>query len=141
MSRQGSSGHRTDPQTFLITGAQQSLDDQHRARVRKYLTLMAFRVPALVIAGIVYSATGNGLLALAIVAASIPIPWVAVLIANDRPPRKRGEVAQYKYGVAHSVLGPAGIEGHRQTLDPTIVEGSAESSDEPSRSDRDRRSH
>ena len=25
------------------------------------------------------------------VAVSIPLPWVAVLIANDRPARKRGE--------------------------------------------------
>lgn len=91
---------------ILITDAQQSLDDQHRARVRKYLTLMAFRIPALVIAGIVYTATGSGLWALAIVAVSIPLPWVAVLIANDRPPRKRGEVPQYLYGDHHTVIGP-----------------------------------
>ena len=141
MSSEGSTGHGTDPQTFLITGAQQSLDDQHRARVRKYLTLMAFRVPALVIAGIVYSATGNGLLALAIVAASIPIPWVAVLIANDRPPRKRGEVPRYQYGVDHSVIGPAPLEGPRQTLDSRIVDSTVEASDETSRAEHDRRSH
>ncbi len=94
---QSSLGHREPAETFLITGAAPGLDDQHRARVRKYLTLMAIRVPALVIAGIVYNATQNGLLALAIVAISIPIPWIAVLIANDRPPRKRGEVAHYMY--------------------------------------------
>ncbi|MXP22352.1 DUF3099 domain-containing protein [Gordonia sp. HNM0687] len=140
MSREGSTGHGTEPQAFLITGAQQSLDDQHRARVRKYLTLMAFRVPALVIAGIVYSATGNGLLALAIVAASIPIPWIAVLIANDRPPRKRGEVPQYRYGVDHSVIGPAPLEGPHQILDSRLVDSTADPSDTTSRAERDRRS-
>ncbi|MFW0790376.1 DUF3099 domain-containing protein [Gordonia sp. CPCC 205333] len=88
-------GHRDAPETFLITGAATGLDDQHRARVRKYLAIMAFRVPALVGAGIAYSITQNGWIALAIVAVSIPLPWVAVLIANDRPPRKRGEVAHY----------------------------------------------
>ncbi|GAB17932.1 hypothetical protein GOEFS_042_00230 [Gordonia effusa NBRC 100432] len=88
-------GHRDSPETFLITGAATGLDDQHRARVRKYLTIMAIRVPALVGAGIAYNITQNGWIALAIVAVSIPLPWVAVLIANDRPPRKRGEVAHY----------------------------------------------
>lgn len=86
------------PETFLITEAHASLEEQHRARVRKYLTLMAFRVPALVISGIVYATTQNGFLALGIIILSIPIPWVAVLIANDRPPRAKGEVPHYKYG-------------------------------------------
>lgn len=105
-------GHHVPAETFLITDAQESYEAQHRARVRKYLTLMAFRVPALVIAGIVYSSTGNGLLALGIVVLSIPLPWVAVLVANDRPPRKRGAVPHYLHGVDHSVFGP-------QELNPT----------------------
>ncbi len=70
---------------------------------------MAFRVPALAIAGIAYGITGSGLLALAIVAISIPLPWAAVLIANDRPPRKRGEIPQYKYGADHHVVGPPAL--------------------------------
>ncbi|MDL9936380.1 DUF3099 domain-containing protein [Gordonia sp. ABSL1-1] len=93
-----------------MTDAPESFEAQHRARVRKYLTLMAFRVPALIIAGIVYSATGNGLLALAIVALSIPLPWVAVLIANDRPPRKRGMTPSYLHGPDHSVIGPPQLD-------------------------------
>ena len=117
-------GTQRSADTFLITGAQQALDDQHRARVRKYLTLMAFRVPALVIAGIVYSSTGNGLLALGIVALSIPIPWVAVLMANDRPPRKRGEVPQYKYGADRNVVGPLSLGTTPATLDGDVVESS-----------------
>jgi len=83
---------------ILITEAQPSQQAQQRARVHKYLFMMAFRVPALVIAGVVYGATHNGLIALAILAVSIPIPWIAVLIANDRPPRGRHEVRFYKYG-------------------------------------------
>ena len=34
----------------LITGAAPSYEEEHRARVRKYLTLMAFRIPALILA-------------------------------------------------------------------------------------------
>ncbi|MFC9979925.1 DUF3099 domain-containing protein [Gordonia sp. NPDC127522] len=100
---------RPGAEAYLITDAPDSLEAQHRARVRKYLFLMAFRVPALAIAGIAYGITGSGLLALAIVAISIPLPWAAVLIANDRPPRKRGEVPQYKYGADHHVVGPPAL--------------------------------
>lgn len=82
----------------LITAAQASYDEQHRARVKKYSILMAFRIPALVVAAVVYDATGLWWLSLLIVAASIPLPWMAVLIANDRPPRTSEEVNRYHYG-------------------------------------------
>lgn len=76
----------TKGRPVLITAAAPSYEEQHRARVRKYLTLMSIRVPALLLAAFAYGAWHNGLISLAIVAASIPLPWMAVLIANDRPP-------------------------------------------------------
>lgn len=79
----------------LITEAAPSLPDQRRARVRRYTTLMAFRVPALVAATIVYNSIHNALAAIVIVGASIPLPWIAVLIANDRPPRRKDERSRY----------------------------------------------
>ncbi len=88
----------SDPQTFLITRAEDDLDAVYRARKRRYLLMMSIRVPALIIAAVVYSMTQNGWLALAIIVVSIPIPWIAVLRANDREPRKRGEVPTYHYG-------------------------------------------
>ncbi|GAA1480576.1 hypothetical protein GCM10009624_10160 [Gordonia sinesedis] len=124
--------HRASPDAFLITDAQESLDAQHRARVRKYLFLMSFRVPALLIAGIVYASTGSGLWALAIVGISIPLPWVAVLIANDRPPRKRGEVPLYKYGADDQVIGPQPLAAPTRTIDSTVVDPPATGSDTPS---------
>ncbi|GAB2672479.1 hypothetical protein GCM10027169_37960 [Gordonia jinhuaensis] len=105
----------SDRTPILITEAETSQDDQHRERVRKYLAMMAIRIPALVIAGIVYATTGSGLWALAIVAVSIPIPWMAVLIANDRPPRRRGEVPRYKY--APRDTGPQGLGAPRGRFD------------------------
>ncbi|TYQ11275.1 UNVERIFIED_ORG: Protein of unknown function (DUF3099) [Gordonia westfalica J30] len=110
-------------ETFLITDAQDSLEAQQKARVRKYLIMMAFRVPALIVAGIAYSITGSGLLALAIVAISIPLPWMAVLIANDRPPRKRGEVPHYKYGAGDHVVGPPALSRTEQQLPHRTVDG------------------
>ena len=79
----------------LITAAAPSYEEQHRARVRKYLTLMAFRIPALILAAVAYGAWHNGLISLAIVALSIPLPWMAVLIANDRPPRSADEPRRF----------------------------------------------
>ncbi|MCV7032568.1 DUF3099 domain-containing protein [Mycobacterium sherrisii] len=80
---------------ILITAAEPSYEEQHRARVRKYLTLMAFRVPALILAALAYGAWHNGLISLLIVGASVPLPWMAVLIANDRPPRRSDEPRRF----------------------------------------------
>ncbi|WP_315769853.1 DUF3099 domain-containing protein [Rhodococcoides kroppenstedtii] len=79
----------------LITEAHTSVEDQHRARVRKYLFIMSFRIPALVLAALSYAAWQNPWIAMAIVGASIPLPWMAVLIANDRPPRSDDEPSRY----------------------------------------------
>ncbi|MET8775138.1 DUF3099 domain-containing protein [Nocardia sp. NPDC004654] len=84
-----------DKHPVLITEAAPSLEDQHRARVRRYTILMAFRIPALVLAAVAYSAWGSALLSLLIIGASIPLPWIAVLIANDRPPRRKDEPSRW----------------------------------------------
>ncbi|MEU1980294.1 DUF3099 domain-containing protein [Nocardia sp. NPDC019395] len=78
-----------------MTEAAPSFEDQHRARVRRYTIIMAFRIPALVLAGISYAVFENGLIALLIMAASVPLPWIAVLVANDRPPRDKNEPSRW----------------------------------------------
>jgi hypothetical protein len=88
-------GFDDDGRPVLITAAAPSYEVQHRERVRKYVTLMAFRVPALVLAAIAYGAWHNGLISLLIVAVSIPLPWMAVLIANDRPPLRADEPRRF----------------------------------------------
>jgi hypothetical protein len=84
-----------DGQPVLITRAAVPYEEQHRERVRKYLTIMSFRVPALIFAAAAYGIWHNGLISLAILVASIPLPWIAVLIANDRPPRRLEEPRRY----------------------------------------------
>ena len=56
---------------------------------------MSFRIPALILAAVAYGIWHNGLISLAIIAVSIPLPWMAVLIANDRPPRRAEEPRRY----------------------------------------------
>ncbi|ARG55135.1 DUF3099 domain-containing protein [Mycobacterium kansasii] len=99
----------------LITAAAPSYEEQHRARVRKYLTLMAFRIPALILAAVAYGAWHNGLVSLLIVAVSIPLPWMAVLIANDRPPRSADEPRRFDDARRRTPLFPT---AKRPALEP-----------------------
>ncbi|WP_405167839.1 DUF3099 domain-containing protein [Nocardia sp. NBC_01499] len=94
----GSAGYfpgTDDDHPVLITEAQPSLEDQHRSRVRRYTIIMAFRIPCLILAAIAYSTFHSALLAILIIAVSIPLPWIAVLIANDRPPRRKDEPSRW----------------------------------------------
>lgn len=78
-------GAQRDDSPILITEAGVSYDDQYAARKRKYMIMMALRLPCLILAGVFYQ---TWWLALLLIAISVPLPWCAVLIANDRPPRK-----------------------------------------------------
>ncbi len=99
----------------LITAAAPSYEEQHRKRVRKYLTLMSIRVPALLLAALAYGTWHNGLISLAIVAVSIPLPWMAVLIANDRPPRTSEEPRRFDDSRRRTPLFPT---AERPALEP-----------------------
>ncbi len=99
-------GFDDDGRPVLITRAAHSYEEQHRQRVRKYLTLMFWRIPAFLGAAIAYGIWHNGLLSLAILAASIPLPWMAVLIANDRPPRRAEEPRRFPDAPTHVPLFP-----------------------------------
>ena len=82
-----------DPQPVLITAAAPSYEEQLAARKRKYAIMMGIRIPCLILAGVFAHIWW---LALGILAISVPLPWIAVLIANDRPPRKAEEVNRFK---------------------------------------------
>ncbi len=115
MKRGSELGFDDDGRPVLITAAAPSYEVQHRARVRKYMTLMAFRVPALVLAALAYGAWHNGLISLLIVAASVPLPWMAVLIANDRPPRRADEPRRFDAARRRTPLFPT---AERPELEP-----------------------
>jgi len=77
----------------LITEAAPSYEEQYAARRRKYAIMMSMRVPLLVAAAFAYRIWW---LALILILLSIPLPWMAVLIANDRPARKPERVNRYR---------------------------------------------
>ena len=99
-------GFDDEGRPVLITRAAHSYEEQHRQRVRKYLKLMSWRIPAFLGAAAAYGIWHNGVLSLAILAASIPLPWMAVLIANDRPPRTAEEPRRYPDSPTRTALFP-----------------------------------
>ncbi len=99
-------GFDDEGRPVLITRAAYSYEEQHRARVRKYLKLMFWRIPAFIASAAAYGIWHNGLVSLAILAASIPLPWMAVLIANDRPPRTAEEPRRFPDAPEHIALFP-----------------------------------
>lgn len=86
--------HDKHAAAVLITEAAPSHDDELAARKRKYALMMGMRFPFLVLAGVFYQ---TWWLALALIVLSVPLPWIAVLVANDRPPRKSESMSRYRH--------------------------------------------
>jgi hypothetical protein len=70
----------------VITQAEPSYDEQVRSRRKRYMLTMSMRIPLLIAATVFYH---HLWLSIPLLLISIPLPWMAVLIANDRPPRNR----------------------------------------------------
>jgi Flp pilus assembly protein TadB len=83
----------------LITTAPESSDDGYDRRRKKYAIMMALRALCVLAAALTYRVSIY--LALAFVVGGIVLPWCAVIIANDRPAKKRAQ---------HPVLGYRGGE-------------------------------
>ncbi|WP_346619075.1 DUF3099 domain-containing protein [Blastococcus montanus] len=80
------------PEPVLITEAEPSRADQHAARKRRYAITMAVRGVALVLAAVFYQTVW---LMVILAFLGTVLPWVAVLMANDRPPKKRLDPNRY----------------------------------------------
>lgn len=84
---------RLTDDTMLITEAPISLDDQQASRRKKYAIMMSLRVACLLVAAAI--AQWSIVVALLLLVGGAILPWCAVLIANDRPPKKYERVARY----------------------------------------------
>jgi Protein of unknown function (DUF3099) len=71
---------------ILITEAPVNADDEFEHRRKRYLVMMALRAVCIIGAASTFSI--SGWIAAAFVAAALVLPWSAVLIANDRPPKQ-----------------------------------------------------
>jgi Flp pilus assembly protein TadB len=76
-----------DNRPALITSAPKRSDDEFERRRKKYAIMMALRAICVVAAASTYRV--SMVLALAFIVAGAVLPWCAVLIANDRPAKRR----------------------------------------------------
>jgi uncharacterized membrane protein len=78
-------------QPILITDAARSQDDQLNSRQKRYVLMMGIRVACLVAGAILVGAKAPLLwLWLPLCGLGmVLIPWLAVLLANDRPPKEQ----------------------------------------------------
>lgn len=98
---------------ILITDAQQSRIDEHNSRRRRYTITMGVRIICLVMAAVFYQIVW---LMAVLVGLACVLPWMAVLIANDRPPKRAERVNRYGHPAPERALGPTS-DGSR------IIEG------------------
>jgi hypothetical protein len=108
--------HRSTDGPVLITAAEPSYAEQYAARRRKYAILMGARIPCLALAGVFYQ---TWWLALIFIVLSVPLPWMAVLIANDRAPRKAEQVNRLR----PNLLEQAPQTHELESRDHTVIEG------------------
>jgi Flp pilus assembly protein TadB len=95
-------------QPALITSAPESNDAEFDRRRKRYAVMMGLR--ALCVIGAALSYNHSTVLALLFVVGGIVLPWCAVIIANDRPARKRAQHPPLATGPAERAL-PAGQDG------------------------------
>jgi Protein of unknown function (DUF3099) len=106
---------------WLITDAARSQRDQLRSREIRYVTMMGLRLSCLIAGAVLISLKPPLLpLWLALCAAGmVLLPWMAVIVANDRLPMSKAERDKLRHARAAS----AALEQHsaeertRRTID------------------------
>jgi hypothetical protein len=93
-------------QPALITTAAESSDDEFDRRRTKYAVMMALRAVCVLAAATTYRVSIY--LALTFVVAGMILPWCAVLIANDRPAKRRQDLVGYRHDLGTERAPPAG---------------------------------
>ena len=88
----------------LITTASHSPAANRRKRERHYMWIQGMRIPFLLLSGLTYVFWENMWLSAILFVISVPLPWIAVVIANGvGEPRDPRAPAVYKPGLSRSV--------------------------------------
>ncbi|WP_178379752.1 DUF3099 domain-containing protein [Cryptosporangium aurantiacum] len=97
----------------VITGADRSPADQLRRRQWQYFGLMMLRVVCLIVAAILVSLEVPYALAwvLFLTVGMVAFPWIAVMVANDRPPREEN---RFTNRLRRSSAGARAVATHEQ---------------------------
>lgn len=94
---------------ILITTAPEHNDDEFDRRRTKYAIMMTLRAVCVIAAATTYRV--SIWLALAFVVGGMILPWCAVIIANDRPAKKRQQQLGYRDDLRTERALPSGDDG------------------------------
>jgi hypothetical protein len=99
---------RRKSDSTLITDAPESPARELRRREIRYVIMMSVRALCLIVAAILISVRPPllGLWIGLCIAGMVLLPWLAVILANDRPPRRRGEPSRYPSAPTQPALPP-----------------------------------
>jgi hypothetical protein len=92
------------PEPVLITEAAPSMAEQHAARKKRYAITMAVRGVCIVLAAVFYHVVW---LMLLFAFLGTVLPWIAVVMANDGPPKKRMTIPRPTPSADRMIEGPA----------------------------------
>jgi hypothetical protein len=98
----------------LITEARINADDEYDRRRKRYLIMMIIR--ALCIIGAASTFHLSGWLAGAFVLAALVLPWTAVVMANDGPPK---EGVRFRRFIGGTGSAPRQIQSAMPAIDST----------------------
>src|SRR5688572_5635535 len=101
----------------LITDARISQEEELKRRERRYILMMGLRA-ACVVAGVVLVMARVPLLGLWLPLCGLGmvlLPWLAVILANDRPPKNEHRMKRYRSNTAPANALPSQTSG--KTID------------------------
>jgi hypothetical protein len=103
----------------LITDAARSQSEQLRSREIRYVTMMALRAGCLILGAVLISARPPLLPVWLVLCAAgmVFLPWAAVLIANDRPPKSKTERYRPPSAATPMLQQRSAEEDRRRTID------------------------
>lgn len=106
---------------YLVTGAAISREQEFRSRRRRYVLTMAARVVLLVAAAMI--ARYSMVAAFVVGVASAVLPWIAVVMANDGPPKSSKYFQRYSAAPANdrAIEAPKGDNGPRMIVAETVI--------------------
>ncbi|SEO39185.1 DUF3099 domain-containing protein [Trujillonella endophytica] len=113
-SEQSARSRRAEP--VLITEAAPSLTEQHAARKRRYVLTMGVRLISVVLAAAFYQTLW---LAIFFAVVGTVLPWIAVVMANDAPPKKRVDPNRYRPSPPDRILDDPAVA--RRAIEPARV--------------------
>lgn len=105
----------------VITDAERSMDDQLRSRQVRYLIMMSTRAVLLIVAAVLVGSHVPllPLWLILCVVAMVLLPWLAVILANDRPPKDEHRLSRRFRNARAEAPPPNAIA---PTREPTVID-------------------